>query len=96
MPDYYEKFCNLVNVVKLFGGSIGDHNTLVDNWCAPGTNNIVLVPKAPDVVPNKENKDEVDGEDGDNLNKINPDAEARELATKEYLVITLFEKACPF
>eukprot|EP00957_Ditylum_brightwellii_P003999 304407-Ditylum_brightwellii.AAC.1 len=31
---YYEKFNNLVNVVKQFGGTIGQHQSIIDEWKA--------------------------------------------------------------
>eukprot|EP00957_Ditylum_brightwellii_P147647 11243726-Ditylum_brightwellii.AAC.1 len=33
-PNFYEKFCNLVNMVKQFGGSVRCHNFLIEEWGA--------------------------------------------------------------
>eukprot|EP00957_Ditylum_brightwellii_P192674 14671076-Ditylum_brightwellii.AAC.1 len=33
-PDYYKKLNNLVNIVKQFGRTIGQHRSIIDKWKA--------------------------------------------------------------
>eukprot|EP00957_Ditylum_brightwellii_P019926 1503963-Ditylum_brightwellii.AAC.1 len=70
-PDYYKKFCNLVNIVKQNGRSIGGHKTLVNDWHNPGAANLTPVIGAP-IAAKEADKDKDNEEEGD------PEHEERE------------------